>query len=416
MASLGMHPRLAHMVLRAVEAGQGPLACDLAALLGERDPFIRSGAVHPGADLRDRLDALRDRRDRTRLADDAALRRIRDQARRVRERLNVPDAMPDSDDVGQVLALAYPDRVAQRRPSTAPRFVLRNGTGAVLPDGDPLSTSPYLVVAETDGRVPESRVYLAAALTPEAIELDFRDQVVEVEDVTWDDDAGIRARRERRLGAIVLSSGRVRSPDPEFVARAVARAVRRRGLDVLAWSDRATSLRQRLAFLHRHDAAWPDMSDAALLDSLLDDLQPQLATVQSAESLRRIDVHGALLGLLSWDQRAALERLAPTQFVAPTGTRVTIDYGDPDAPSAAIRLQEMFGCRTTPTVLEGRVPLTLQLLSPAQRPVQVTRDLAGFWRASYFDVRKDLRARYPKHAWPDDPASAQPTSRARRRP
>jgi len=158
------------------------------------------------------------------------------------------------------------------------------------------------------------------------------------------------------------------------------------------------------------------MSDAALLDSLLADLQPQLATVQSAESLRRIDGHGALLVLLSWDQRAALERLAPTQFVAPTGTRVTIDYGDPDAPSAAIRLQEMFGCRTTPTVLEGRVPLTLQLLSPAQRPVQVTRDLAGFWRASYFDVRKDLRARYPKHAWPDDPASAQPTSRARRRP
>jgi len=415
MASLGMHPRLAHMVLRAVDAGQGPVACDLAALLGERDPFIRTGSVSHGVDLRDRLDAVHDRRDRNRLADDAVLRRIREQARRLRERLKVADTMPETDHVGQVLALAYPDRVAQRRPSAAPRFLLRNGTGAVLPDGDPLATSPYLVVAESDGRVPESRVFLAASLTLDAIELDFRDQVVEIEDVTWDDELGIRARRERRLGALVLSSRRVDSPDPELVGRAVAKAIRRRGLDVLAWSDRATGLRQRLAFLHRHDATWPDMSDAALVEALLDGLQPQLATVRSAESLRRIDVHGALLGRLSRDQRAALERLAPVQFVAPTGTRVTIDYANPDAPVAAVRLQEMFGCSVTPAVLDGRVPLTLQLLSPAQRPVQVTRDLAGFWRTSYFDVRKDLRARYPKHPWPDDPASAQPTNRARRR-
>lgn len=411
MATLGMHPRLAHMVLRAKDAGLGVLACDLAALLGERDPLYRAETNHPGVDLRDRLDALRDRRDRIRLADAAALQRIREQARRLRDRLGLADSRPDPGDAGPVLALAYPDRVAQRRPSAAPRFLLRNGTGAVLPDGDPLSMSPYLVVAESDGRTPESRVYLAAALTADAVELEFADQVVEVDDVTWDDDSGIQARRERRLGAIVLSSGTLRTPGADLVARAVATAIRQRGLDVLSWSDSAMGLRRRLAFLHRHDPNWPDMSD----DALLDGLQAELAAVRSAGALRRIDLHGALLALLSWEQRASLDRLAPVHFIAPTGTRVPIDYADPAAPFVAIRLQELFGCRATPSVLDGRVPLTLHLLSPAQRPVQVTRDLAGFWRSSYFDVRKDLRARYPKHPWPEDPASAEPTRRTQRR-
>jgi ATP-dependent helicase HrpB len=220
---------------------------------------------------------------------------------------------------------------------------------------------------------------------------------------------------EHRLGAIVLSAMPVKSPDPDRVGAAVADVIRRRGLDVLPWSPHATQLRRRLAFLHHHVESWPDMSDQALTESVLQALRVDLRRVRSAAELRRLDVAGSLLSLLDWNQRAALDRLAPTHYVAPTGSSIPIDYTDPDAPKVAIRLQEMFGCRTTPTVLDGRVPVALHLLSPAQRPVQVTRDLAGFWRSSYFDVRKELRARYPKHAWPDDPLSAPPTTRTRRR-
>ena len=268
-------------------------------------------------------------------------------------------------------------------------------------------------MAESDGRVPESRAWLAAPLGLEDIEEDFGDQIVDVRNVEWDDERGVRAWRERCLGALVLSRSPDRDPDPALVAAAVAGGIRRHGLAVLPWSEGAQRLRQRLAFMHANDPSWPDMSDESLIASLLDRMQDKLGQVRSSRELKTLDVSAALMAMIDWQQRAALDRLAPTHFEAATGSRLPIDYTDPLAPAVSVRLQEKFGTKETPAVLGGRVALTLNLLSPAQRPVQVTRDLAGFWRTSYYDVRKEMRARYPKHSWPDDPLSAPPTRRTR---
>jgi ATP-dependent helicase HrpB len=421
MASLGMHPRLAHMVVRASSDGLGALACDLAALLGERDP-MRPTRRHEGAvslpysvDLRERVDLLHGRMPARHQVDRGIAQRVREQSRRWQRQLGVRSSGGDDLPIGRVLALAFPDRVARRRPGPAARFLLRNGSGATLEDADLLARDEYLVVAETDGRVPEARIFLAAALSEADIEEQFADQVRDVEVALWDTERGIQARVERRLGAIVLASRVSRDPSPRAVAEAMSTAIRRHGLELLPWSGAALRLRERLAFIHRHDASWPDVGNASLTTALLAPLEGDLARVRSRGDLQRLDVARALTALLTWEQRAAIDRLAPSHYQAPTGSRVPIDYADPDAPSVAIRLQEMFGTRVTPTVLDGRIPLTLQLLSPAQRPVQVTRDLAGFWQTSYFDVRRDLRARYPKHAWPEDPLSAEPTARTRRR-
>lgn len=411
MSRLGLHPRLAHMVLRAAREGQGALACDVAALLSERDPLRGVG----GADLRTRLELLREGpRAAPGTVDHSLVRRIRAQAAQWRKVVDVPEASADLDATGRVIALAWPDRVAQRRKGPQPRYVQRNGVGAVVAPDDPLAAEPFLVIAESDGRAPEARVFLAAPLALDDLEHDFAAQIRDTDLVTWNDEAGIDARRQRRLGAIVLAERRVRDPDPTAVAEALASEAQRRGLALLPWTEGAERLRERLRFLHHNDPAWPDVSDATLAESLVRQLVPRLSSVRSAADLRRVDVLAALLGLLTWEQRGKLDHLAPTHFTAPTGSRIPINYGDPAAPSVAVRLQEMFGCVETPLVFDGRVPLTLHLLSPAQRPVQVTRDLAGFWRGSYFDVRKDLRARYPKHEWPDDPAHAAPTRRARR--
>lgn len=416
MSRLGMHPRLSHMVLRASTQGLASLACELAAILGERDP-LRGLREMVGTDLRARIDALRNPRQYPG-ADTGALRRILDQARLWRSRLPSRSddiASADANTIGRVLALAFPERLARRRPGPAPRFLLRNGTGATLPEADPLRQESFLVIAESDGRAPEARAWLAAPLGEDDVAADFGEQVVDSQSVEWDEEEGVRAWTERRLGALLLSRALERDPDPALVAAAVGNAIARHGLDVLHWSDGARRLRQRIAFLHAHDPEWPDMSDAALMASLLDRLHDALGRVRSSRELRTLDVSAALLGMLDWRQRQRLDELAPTHFEAPTGSRLPIDYEDPRAPTVSVRLQEMFGTLETPTVLGGRVALTLHLLSPAQRPVQVTRDLAGFWRSSYYDVRKDLRARYPKHAWPDDPLTAPPTKRARPR-
>jgi ATP-dependent helicase HrpB len=416
MAQLGLHPRLAHMILRASTEGMGALACRLAAILGERDP-LRGLRNTIGVDLQARLDAMERPRDYAG-ADHGALRRALEQARRWEQKLPkraATTATPYASAVGRVLALAYPERVGMRRPGVLPRYVLRNGNGVSLPEGDALGPENFIVVAESDGRAPESRAWLAASMTADDVQADFADDVTNHETVEWTEDQGIRAFRERRLGAIVLSRRSVHDPDPLLVARAVATGIRRHGLEVLSWSDRARRLRERLAFLHAHDSSWPDVSNEALTDRLLERLADSLGTIRSAAELQSLDVSAALLDLLDWDQRRRLDTLAPTHFEAPTGSRLPIDYSDPRAPAVAVRLQEMFGRQDTPAVLGGRVALTLQLLSPAQRPVQVTRDLAGFWRTSYYDVRKDMRARYPKHPWPEDPLNAEPTKRARKR-
>jgi len=292
---------------------------------------------------------------------------------------------------------------------------MRNGRGAELVGGQTLATSPYLVVAQLDDRRPESRVFLAAGLSLDEIRTRFGSQIVTERVVELDDETGsIAARRRERLGAIVLRETTV-DADPADVQRALLDAIRRRGVGQLPWSDAAARLRDRMRFVAAHDASWPDVSDAQLLERLDEWLAPALSGIRRIGDVAKADLVTALSSLLDWRQRRELDELAPSHIVVPSGSRIPIDYTDPAAPALAVRLQEVFGLQESPRVLGGRVPLTMQLLSPAHRPVQVTRDLAGFWRTSYFDVRKELRGRYPKHEWPEDPLSAPPTRRAKRR-
>ncbi len=428
LSEIGTHPRLAHLMLRGAELGAPELATAVAALLEERD-ILRGEAGPPPADFSLRVDALLGRGDggggggsapaaRTRV-DVGAARRVRELAARWRTalpRVHASGTGGDAPGVGLLLALAYPDRIAQRRSGQRTRYLMRNGQGAVLGDAAAFGDAEYLVIAETDGRQPESRIYLAAPVELSDVEAQYGDQIVTEDEYAWDEArSAVSARRVTRLGAITLGEGRIGAPDAGRVADVLARELLRRGVAELPWSDDARLLRQRVAFLRTVDAAWPDLSDQALTAAADAWLAPLLTGVRKLGELRHLDLAAALRGMLTWEQRAALETLAPTHVVVPTGSRIAVDYSSPEAPALAVRLQEMFGLAETPRVGGGRVPLTLRLLSPARRPVQVTRDLAGFWRDGYFDVRKDLRGRYPKHYWPDDPLQAEPTRRTKRR-
>jgi len=319
-------------------------------------------------------------------------------------------------DPGLLLAFAYPDRIGQLRAPRSGRFLLRNGNGATLAGAQPLSDSPYIVAVELDGRRPESRIFLAASVGFSDLETHFGDQIVLEQEVAWDPrERAVVARERERLGAIVLAERPLRDADPAAVTEALISGIRAEGIGALPWSDGARSLRQRLAFLHATDDRWPDVSDVALEVTLGEWLAPHLGRARSLADVARVDLAGALVGQLPWERRALIDELAPTHIVVPSGSRIPIDYSDAAAPVLAVRLQEMFGLAETPRVARGTVPLTIHLLSPAHRPVQVTRDLAGFWRTSYFDVRKEMRGRYPKHHWPDDPMAAQPTRKAKPR-
>jgi ATP-dependent helicase HrpB len=427
MAGLPLHPRLAHMAVEAETLGALPLACDLAALLSERDPIRGDLASPPDADIESRL-ALVHGRAHTfapgQTANGDALRRIRVESERLRtalgaQRTQAPGrdaATDDTSRAGILLALAYPDRVGQLRTPRSGRFLLRNGNGAALSGAQSLSDSAYVVAAELDGRRPESRIFLAARVDLVDLERHFAEQIALDQEITWDARTGaVVAREQERLGAIVLAERPLRQPDPVVVSGVLLDGIRQAGVDALPWTDGARSLRQRLAFLNHVDPSWPDVSDAALHETLGTWLGPYLGRARSLADIARVDLAGALLATLPWDRRAAIDDLAPTHIVVPSGSRIPIDYSDASAPVLAVRLQEMFGLADTPRIARGTVPLTVHLLSPAHRPVQVTRDLAGFWRTSYFDVRKEMRGRYPKHYWPDDPMQAEPTRRAKPR-
>jgi len=416
MASLPLHPRLAHMLLRARAMGLGATACDLAALLAERD-VLRGDGRAPDADVRLRLAALRRERGAPGHSVDAgALHRVREEARDLRRQLSVSPSDADGDAAGVLLALAYPDRIAQRRPGAGGRYLLRNGRGAAFSQAQSLSEQPWLVAAELDDAGREGRIALAAPLSLDEIERELGDQVVREEEVAWDAAVGsVRARRVERLGALVLREAPLADPDPALVYAALLRAVREEGIAALGWTKASAQLRERIAFLHLHDPAFPDVSDAALAATLAEWLGPHLHGMRRMDEVRRIDLAPVLEGMLTWEQRRRLEEWAPTHVAVPSGSRIPIDYSDAGSPVLAVRLQEVFGWTETPRIAGGRVPLTLHLLSPAHRPVQVTRDLASFWRSGYFEVKKDLKGRYPRHYWPDDPLVAEATARARPR-
>jgi ATP-dependent helicase HrpB len=338
-------------------------------------------------------------------------------AERWRRQMGFAESDDDPNRAGLLLAFAYPDRIAKRRPGGEPRYVMSNGRGAVLDAADGLAGEPFLAVAEMDGAGAEGAIYLAAPLDLAEIEEQFESHIAARDLVEWDErSSSVLARRQRVLGLLVLDDKPLKAPPAERIAQALIEAVRKRGMAALDLPPAAQALRQRVAAVRAIEGeAWPDLSDGALLASLEQWLAPHLAGVTSLNKLRELDLGEAIAGLLDWPQRRALDHLAPTHWQVPSGARHRIDYGDPAKPVLAVKLQEMFGSATTPAIVGGRLPLTLHLLSPAGRPLQVTSDLAGFWAGSYAEVKKDMRGRYPRHPWPDDPLSAPATARAKRR-
>jgi ATP-dependent helicase HrpB len=365
--------------------------------------------------VRLRVEALRGRHVSA-AVDPGAVRLVREEARQLARSLGIRAGEGSPDAAGILLALAYPDRIAQRRQGGGGRFLLRNGRGAAFAHPQPLAEAAYVVAAELAGHGRESRVYLAAPVELADLEAHFAEQVETQETVAWDDEAGaVRARRRERLGALILRESPLSGADPELVTGALLDGIRARGIVALPWTRVARELQERLVFLRRSDPSWPDASDDGLLATLEDWLAPYLDGATSLAALARLDLASILESMLAWDQRRRLDEQAPTHLEVPSGSRIPVDYSDPAAPVLAVRLQEVFGWTETPRIAGGRVPLTLHLLSPARRPVQVTRDLASFWRTTYFDVKKDLKGRYPKHYWPDDPLAATPTHRAKPR-
>jgi len=420
MAGLGLHPRLAHMALRGKERGSGALACAIAALLMERD-ILRAAPASRDADFRLRVELMAERGAAKHLPagmtlDHGGLERARDAARQLRQRLGIRGEGFDVRETGRLLALAYPDRVAQKRPGAAGQFLLANGKGAELPAGDPLAGAEFLAVADLDAAQRNARIFLAAKLTRDEIDEDFGDLIATADTIAWDARAeAVLARRRATLGALVLEDKPLAKGDPALMAAAMAEGVRALGIGALPWSRDAESLRARIAFLRRIDGeAWPDWSDAALSASLDEWLAPYISGITRRAQLAGLDLAEILAARLFYEQRRTLDRLAPTHVTAPSGSRIAIDYAG-ETPVLAVKLQEMFGARESPAVVDGRVKLLIHLLSPAGRPLAVTQDLAGFWRNAYPQVRGEMRGRYPRHPWPDDPLAAAPTKRTKRR-
>ena len=405
LRALALPPRLARMIVDSHRIGAGGEAAEIAAILTER------GLGGDSVDLDVRLDQFR--RDRSQRASSA-----RTLAQRWASQVASTEGAPAEDaapSTGIMLAFAFPDRVARNRGNGS--FVLANGRGAAVEQTSSLARAPYIAVGELTGTAAQGRILLAASITQADIELRFADQIENAEEVSFDRTAmALRGRRKRTLHAITLSEAPMALSPSAETARIFAAGLIAVGLDKLPWSKSLQQWRDRVMFLRKAEGdSWPDLSDAALAAEAENWLVPVLYDKISLKELSAGDLSDALMGLLPWELRARLEREAPTHFEAPTGTMLAIDYEAEQGPTIAVRLQELFGLNTHPSIAKGKVPLVLELLSPAQRPVQVTRDLPGFWRGSYAAVRSDLRGRYPRHPWPEDPASAPPTQRVKPR-
>ncbi len=427
MAALGLHPRLAHMVLRARALGLARLAAEIAALLSERDPLRPAG---PGRDpdLQARLDVLRGRAPPAGAqVDSGAVRRIQRVLQQVERQLGRLDrrAAPaiaeisEGEAAGLLLAFAYPDRIGRAREGGGGRYLLSGGRGAAFADATALARSEFIVVAGLDAGEREARIQLAARLDPAQLEEHFSASIEESSSIGWDPRSeSVAARRVRRLGDLVLRDEPLRGVAGDATVAAMLDGIRSLGLRCLPWTRDLEQWRARVTLVREHDQRgrgdWPDVSDAALLDTLDAWLGPWLDGITRRDQLAKLDLRGALHSLLDWNAQRRLDELAPTHLAVPSGSRIAVDYTG-SGPSISVRLQEVFGLMDSPRVVDGRVPVTLELLSPARRPVQVTRDLASFWSRGYHEVRKELKGRYPKHYWPEDPHEAVATRRVRPR-
>ncbi|MFA9430618.1 ATP-dependent helicase HrpB [Egicoccus sp. AB-alg2] len=421
LVALPVHPRLGHLLVRGHAAGLGALAVEVAAVLGDRDP-VRVEPPASVVDLTVRLAALRGedlpRDARLRAGARARLRREVARLRRACRDLPEPGAGRSAraggdDAVGALLALGWPDRVASARGGRG-SFLLANGRGARLPAEDLLAGESLLAVAAVDRGEREARIHLAAALDVEVLRRVLGDELHHVEEVAWRDGDVVAERREH-LGALVLARRPLPDPPADAVLAALLDGLRTHGLDLLPWTPADRQLQARAGLLHRHlGEPWPDVSDEALLADLDTAVAPFLLGLRRRADLRRVRPADVLRARLPAGHEKQLDRLAPATLTVPSGSQVRLDYAG-ERPVLAVRLQELFGATATPTILDGRVPVLLHLLSPARRPVQITDDLAGFWDRAYPEVRAELRGRYPKHAWPEDPRSATPLRGTRRR-
>ena len=428
LRALPLPPRLARMVVDAGEQGAGELAANIAAVLTER------GLGGDDVDLTHRLDQFR--RDRSRRAEDARAMARRWASAVIPGRgeganpessqsndaagFRVRPSGPSRNDrelwPGALLSLAYPDRVAKSRGSGG-AFLLANGRGGQVDPASSLARQPFIVVAELTGAANASRIVLAAPIALEEIEQRFANRIENRDAVTFDNaSSSLRARRTRRLGSIVLTE-QVKQVTPDAdTARILAQGLFAQGLHKLDWSKAALQLRTRVQFLRKAEGdEWPDLSDEGLAASAADWFEPLLMDKTARSQIGAGELFDAISNLVPWNMRRRLDDEAPMHFTAPTGTNAAIDYEAEQGPTISIRLQELFGLSKHPSIAGGRIPLVIELLSPRHKPVQITRDLPGFWRGSYADVRTEMRGRYPRHPWPDDPATAPPTRRAKPR-
>ncbi|MFF5867006.1 ATP-dependent helicase HrpB [Pseudomonas sp. NPDC012596] len=422
MAELPAHPRIAHLLLRGQHLGLAAMACDVAALLGERD--IQRGG---GADLHSRL-ALLSGESKANRGGHGGVQRARQLARQYRGLLRgkAGAAVADPDHprwLGALLALAYPDRVAQQRREGGAEYRLANGRAALFAEVDALMKCPWLVVADLGSRQGqrEERIYLAAQFDPALLDDVLAEQVERFDILDWDErEQVLRAERQTKVGELVLSREPLPGLDDQARAKALLGLVRRKGLNLLTWTPELRQWQARVTLLRQLDlekgghSEWPDLGDEALLASLEDWLQPYLGKVSRLSHFAALDLPSILRNLLPWPLPQRLDEWAPTHLAVPSGSNIRLDYSE-TPPILAVRLQELFGLADTPRIAQGRQQVKLHLLSPARRPVQVTQDLANFWRTTYAEVKKDLKGRYPKHYWPEDPLVAEATARAKPR-
>lgn len=410
MSQLGLHPRLSHMIIRGDELGLARLACEVAAVLSERDPLAR---LTNDTDLLLRIEAIRSPAQN---ANPKLIRHIVEQAKNwQRQTKQMHTDEHDLDKLGLLLAFAYPDRIAQRRSAKDTRYKLSNGGGAWLKEGDPLIAEEYLVAASLDGKR-DARIFLAAAIDKKTL-MEFDDDIIEQrERFFWDDrNDSVVAEQWLCIDHLVLEKKNLPQADPQRTKNILIEGIRNKGMACLPWDDSARLLQHRVRLLHTHlGDEWPDFSDQTLSANMEQWLAPYLDNMSRLSHLQKLNLHEILLALIPWERQRQLDELAPTHLRVPSGSNIRIDYSQ-DPPVLAVRLQEMFGLTETPKILNNRVALLIHLMSPAQRPIQITQDLAGFWQSSYHDVRKEMKGRYPKHHWPENPLQAEATARAKPR-
>ncbi len=415
--ALGVHPRLGHMILKGAGLGCGRIAAEMAALISRRDILSRTSLARE-ADIRVRLDLLHNTTGHKPLMDRHTLNRTLQLSERWQKIAGQGDSSNGHpDDAGKILALAYPDRIGKLRKGSRNRYLLSGGRGAILPEHDPLCGTPFIVVARTDGQPDNAKIFLAAPVAVAELEAVLGDKISVREKIAWDGrKKAVTCRQQHIIGTVVLEYKNLKNPDKIAVCECLLNGIREVGIECLPFSREDRNWMARVQYVAANDNAtgqWPDLSAAALLKDLEAWLQPYVTGLRSLAALKKLNMKKILGAMLNWEQRRSLDRLAPTALRVPSGSRIRLDYTAGETPVLAVRLQEVYGLDQTPAILDGTSRVMLHLLSPAGRPVQITRDLAGFWKGAYGEVKKEMKGRYPKHYWPDNPLDAVATSKVK---